>query len=114
MYTYVHYCFSWTAGQDQSTNGGNGNNTIAWPYLKYWQLMFQTKVSTKMVKGKRGIALVGKTREGIYVIRRGFNSAFQDNKQARFAAVWEACWKLKESTIKEQNDPVDKQRIWLI
>lgn len=40
-----------------------------------------------MVKGKRAIALVGKTREGIYVIRRGFNSAFQDNKKARFAAV---------------------------
>ena len=70
--------------------------------------MFQTKVSRKMVKGKRGIALVGKTREGIQFIIRDFNSTFQDNKKTRLTAIREACWKLKEYTKKEQNDPIDK------
>ena len=74
MYTTAF--FELSASQNQSTNGGNGNNTIARPYIKYWQLMFQTKVSRKMVKGKRGIALVGKTREGIQIIIGDFNSAF--------------------------------------
>ena len=77
-------------GQEQTAEGDSQHLTTAWPYQEDWQLLYQVEISRKLIRGRRGAALIGKSKEGCQLVRKAFLTAFQDPKKTKFAAIREA------------------------
>ena len=77
-------------GQEQTTKGDIPHLTRAWPYQEDWQLLCQVEISRKLIRGRRGAVLIGKSKEGSQLVRKAFLTAFQDPKKTKFVAIHEA------------------------
>nr|POF09334.1 hypothetical protein CFP56_12827 [Quercus suber] len=68
-------------GQDPTSEEDNHHLTPVWPYQEAWQLLYLVETSSKVIRGRQGAALVGKSREGCPIVKNAFLTAFQDPKK---------------------------------
>ena len=59
-------------------------------YQEDWQLLYLVEISSKVIRGRRGAARIGKSKEGCKIVKNAFLMAFQDPKKAKLAAIHEA------------------------
>lgn len=77
-------------GQEPTSEEDNHHLTPVWPYQEAWQLLYLVETSSKVIRGRQGAALIGKSREGCPIVKNAFLTAFQDPKKAKLAAIREA------------------------
>lgn len=77
-------------GQDQSSKEDNQHFYPVWPCQEVWQLLYLVATSSKVTRGRRGAALIGKSKEGCPMVKKAFLTAFQESKKAKLAAIREA------------------------
>ena len=77
-------------GQDQTSKEDTQHLTPVWPDQEAWQLLYLVEISSKVVRGRRVAALIGKSKEGCQIVRNAFLTEFQDPKKAKLAAIREA------------------------
>ena len=75
-------------GQEQTTKGDIQHLTPVWPYQEDWQLLCLVEISIKLIWGRRGAALIGKSKEGSQLFGKAFLTTFPDQK-TMFVAIRE-------------------------